>query len=357
MTSNDDGSKPKKRSVLVRLLRIAGIGLVALAVFVALTLAYAYLAPIPVPSSSANPAGTYSEAVARIEQLRASDASDVAYPTQFLGTGSKTATAVVLFHGFTNNPRQWHVLEQEYAKLGYNVYAPRMPEHGAGDILSTDLGRLRLRDLTAYADQSVDIGAGLGDHVEVVGVSGGATLAAWVAQHRDEVASAVLIAPFFKPQSVPRWEMRPLYQLTPYLPPIWLWWHPAEKASRLSPPYAYPRYALAGLSDFLAIADKIAGDAYTRKTPLGQMTIITNGADEGVDNTVGIGEIAPAFKAHTKTWVQFEFPRQLGYKHDVISPEGDNRAKIKALYAMLRPYLGLPPVSTTATPSVQSTVP
>jgi pimeloyl-ACP methyl ester carboxylesterase len=354
MNATNERTGPR---VLVRLLTLVGVLLVTLFVVAALVLAYAYLAPIPVPASSAHPVATYDQALRRVAQLKAADPANIEYPTLFLGTGSKTATAVVLFHGFTNNPRQWRVLAQEYARRGYNVYVPRMPQHGARDIMSGDLERLRLHDLTAFADQSIDIASGLGDHVEVVGISGGATLAAWTAQHRDAVTAVALIAPFFKPHSVPRWEMKPLYQITPYLPPIWLWWHPVEKASRLSPPYSYPRYPVAALAEYLAIADKVASDGSTRTTPLQQVTIITNGADEGVDNRVAVAEITKALKAHAKTWVQFEFPRNLGYKHDLISPEGDNKAKVAAIYATLRPYLGLPPAAASGTPAAQSTVP
>jgi pimeloyl-ACP methyl ester carboxylesterase len=306
-----------------------------------------------VPGSQSNPARTYAEAVSRVDALTQSDPADVGYKSRFYGQGSKTATAVVLFHGFTNNPKQWQRIAEDYAKAGYNVYVPRAPEHGARDVMSGDLAGLRLADLTAYADSSVDIAAGLGDHVQLVGISGGATLAAWAAQHRDEVTAVTVISPFFKPLSVPRWQVKPLYQITPHLPPIWQWWDAAKKASRNAPPYSYPRYTLASIATFMAIADKIGETAYARKTPIRQVTVVTNAADDGVDNAAAIGVLQKALKPHALVWITYEYPRDLGYKHDVISPEGDNKTAIGAIYAKLLPLLGLAPqpsVGATSTP-------
>ena len=43
----------------------------------------------------------------------------------------------------------------------------------------------------------VDIARGLGDHITFLGLSVGGLMAAWVAQYRDDVNKAVIIAPSF----------------------------------------------------------------------------------------------------------------------------------------------------------------
>jgi pimeloyl-ACP methyl ester carboxylesterase len=308
----------------------------------ALALAYAYLAPVPVSTANPNPAKSYAEAVARIKADQATDPQDVGYPSLFFGQGSQTTTAVVLFHGLTNNPYQWRIVAEGYARRGYNVWVPREPQHGAKNRMTDWLAGLTTSKLTDYGDSSIDIAAGLGKNVEVVGLSGGATVAAWAAQNRDEVRSAVLIAPFFKPASIPLIAMKPLYQLTPKLPPIWMWWDDVNKDQRITPPYSYPRYALAALSAYLAMADNVDSGPYTSKTPLDSVTLITNGNDAEIDVGFALAAVKRTLGPHTLKWVFYEFPASLGYKHDIISPEGDNRLKVPAIYRKLYPLLGLP---------------
>ena len=79
---------------------------------------------------------------------------------------------------------------------GYSVVVPRLPGHGHRDRLTKALSDVRPDDLVHTADLAVDIAAGLGDEVTVVGLSGGGTLAAWLATERNDVNRAVLIAPW-----------------------------------------------------------------------------------------------------------------------------------------------------------------
>jgi hypothetical protein len=53
----------------------------------------------------------------------------------------------------------------------------------------------------------------------------------------------------------------------------------------------------------------------------------------------GTGDAAPRSGA---TYQQFEFPRNLGYAHDLIDPNGLNGKSIDAIYGALYPYLGIP---------------
>ena len=48
-----------------------------------------------------------------------------------------------------------------------------MPYHGLQSHQVSELAQLTAQDLRAYADQAVDIAAGLGDEVVPVGLSGG----------------------------------------------------------------------------------------------------------------------------------------------------------------------------------------
>ncbi len=100
------------------LIAAAGIG-VLLFLYLAIFVASLFMPPLqPVAvTSTPNPAATYDEAVARFDQLVANykaqdDLQEVCYP-QLLTHGEKTAVALVLLHGLTACPYQYHELAQE----------------------------------------------------------------------------------------------------------------------------------------------------------------------------------------------------------------------------------------------------
>ena len=61
--------------------------------------------------------------------------------------------------------------------------------------MTEELKLLTADEMRAFADAVVDIAAGLGDAVTVVGLSGGGVLAAWMAQFRVDVETAIVVAP------------------------------------------------------------------------------------------------------------------------------------------------------------------
>lgn len=326
-----------------RAARAIKIGSLLLAAILVVALAYAFLAPGFTPASHPNPARTYSEAVARIEADRAADPSAVKYHSVFMGQGSKTTTSVVLFHGFTNNPRQMQLLADAYSALGYNVYVPRMPRHGMADRMSDDLANANRTELIAWTDRAIDIGAGLGDHVIVSGLSAGATLSAWAARNRSEVSEAVLVAPLVQPTPLPEWATKPIYQLTPALPPIWMWWNPAKKEEQKAPEMAYPRYTMRSLGDFLAIGASLSHGDPRRTGKLGRVVIITNEADLGVRNDIALSVLRRELKPLSAAWIEHSIPGRYGWKHDLIDPLGENVGHSAEIYRVLLPMYGLAP--------------
>ncbi|MEI7814723.1 MAG: alpha/beta fold hydrolase [Coriobacteriia bacterium] len=331
-----------------KMLKVALVVFGSLILVLAVASAGAYLLPNPTPPSQSNPAKSYGDAVARIDAARAADGPEIGYHQIFIGQGSKTATAVVLFHGFTNAPRQMDVLVRAYAARGYNVYVPRLPHHGLSDRMTEDLKNQSVGELAKAVDDAIDIGAGLGDTVVVSGLSAGGTMSAWAAKNRSEVGEAVLIAPLIQPMPVPTLLSRPLYQYTPHIPPLWVWWNPLKKENQKEPAEAYPRYTLASLGDFMAMADSVAHDPPQRQGDLGRMVLVTNAADPAVRNDIATQVLEREFKPITKEWVAFEIPANLKWKHDVIDPKGENRQHITEIYRTLLPLYGLETTTSLA---------
>lgn len=111
-----------------------------------------------------------------------------------------TERVYLCFHGFTAGPYQFKPMADHFFKAGYNVVVPLMPGHGrAGDWgiqnpppLPTDS-----KKYLTFAVQWVDLAQNLGKRVIVGGLSGGGTLAAWLALEKaDAIERALLFAPY-----------------------------------------------------------------------------------------------------------------------------------------------------------------
>src|SRR5438552_4710154 len=109
--------------------------------------------------------------------------------------GARAPRAVVLFHGITNSPRQYHQLAAVLYESGDNVFVPRLPNQALAGGDADTLAGLRSAALRDVADQSLDIAAGLGDTVVALGLSLGGDMAAWVAQFRREADRVVVVSP------------------------------------------------------------------------------------------------------------------------------------------------------------------
>lgn len=331
--------KPRRRKGL----KIAGIiagGLVAVVLLATAILLYR-LSRVTLPSDP-QPAATYEEAVGRIAELKARDGDDIIRPTIFLDQGSRVETAVVLFHGFTNNPEQFERIGRDYYAAGYNVLIPRLPEHGQRDLMTRDLSKITSARLADAMNEAVDIAAGLGENVEVVGLSGGGTLAALAARDREEVSKAVIISPLFGVDFLPNSVVRLAVAWSHVLPDVYMWWDPGLKEKHL-PSDAYPRYSLKSVGAFFEVAFDVTRGNPKRRGELDRVVLITNAADRTIDEAQARRAVSQAIEPLAADYEAFEFPRPAGHAHDLIDSSGLNAENIDAIYGKVYPYLGLPP--------------
>ena len=118
--------------------------IIAIILLIIIILIFLGMKPFKLDSEfSTNPAGTYEEATARIEEIQSEEAElDQLNPvcaTRLLTHSEKVENAIVFLHGFTSCPEQFTQLGQEYFDQGYNVYIPRTPRHGIKDRLGNPL--------------------------------------------------------------------------------------------------------------------------------------------------------------------------------------------------------------------------
>jgi carboxylesterase len=106
-----------------------------------------------------------------------------------------TRSALVL-HGFTGNPQSMRGLALALSDAGFTVEMPLLPGHGT-DI--ADMVPTRWKDWCRAADDAYAALAARSDAVAVVGLSMGATLAVWLAEHHPDVAALSVVNPLVMP--------------------------------------------------------------------------------------------------------------------------------------------------------------
>jgi pimeloyl-ACP methyl ester carboxylesterase len=291
-------------------------------------------------SSHPDPAKTYEDAVERIERWKTEEAEvplqDVTRSVALLH-GKKTDKAVVIFHGFTHSPYQWRLVDKAYYEQGYNVWVPLAPYHGYADRLTDDPSKLTPERLRDYADRAVDIGAGLGDKVEVVGLSTGGVAALWADAERPDVARTISIAPLMGPKWLPPWLIMPLVRFFRALPmDFYNWWTP-EKEKMPGP--AYPRFSFKGVFAFAGLGQWVAAKAQGPPPAKGFTELVANWADKTVNTEYNV-EVARRLGPPGKVLIH-QIPAALGIGHDLVEPDGENKAIVARVYPVLANVLGI----------------
>jgi len=102
----------------------------------------------------------------------------------------------LVLHGFTGDPSSMRGVAEALAAAGFAVELPLLPGHGTSveDMLTTDFTDWAATAEAAYLDL-----AGRTDSLVTVGLSMGATLAAWVAARNPAIAGLVAINGMFEP--------------------------------------------------------------------------------------------------------------------------------------------------------------
>jgi len=265
---------------------------------------------------------THDEAVARVRELQAAEQGlNPVCGYGLLDDGRRTERAIVLIHGFTSCPKMYEPLAAELHRAGANVLIPRLPRHGLADRMAGELSHLSASELTAAVSEALEIAAGLGEKVTVAGLSLGGILAAWLAQFRPGVDRAVVMAPLFSIPVVPEWFSDLLGFVADQVPNFYIWWDWKAKAHPPGPPYAYPRFPSHAYGEMLKLAHEVKSTA-RREPPRspGDIRVVVNLADPAVNN-VATSRVVDAWRRHGASLKAYEFPRELGLGHDIVSPE------------------------------------
>lgn len=109
------------------------------------------------------------------------------------GDSPEARTGVLLCHGFTGSPQSLRPWADHLAAAGLTVTLPRLPGHGT---TWQEMALTRWQDWYAVLDRALDDLHRRCDHVVVMGLSMGGTLAVQLAEeHGARVAGLVLVNP------------------------------------------------------------------------------------------------------------------------------------------------------------------
>jgi esterase/lipase len=241
-----------------------------------------------------------------------------------------TGKVALLFHGFTAAPYQFGSIAQLLYQAGYSVLVPLMPGHGrAGNFSATNPSPLPT-DAKPYKDfaldwfkqaQSIDPTA----KITVGGLSGGASLAAWLAIERaSQCDRGVLYAPYFgnsrfvldliinKSQSYRTWMSEP------------------------NPAYpGYNGFQTQALKVFLTIGEEVLMRSKNESIP--PMFTLSTGCDIAVNNNDHEAFFQNIVKKQPLSWY-YCFDRDLNIPHTMLLKAEGNQWE-SVLNVMTKAYL------------------
>jgi pimeloyl-ACP methyl ester carboxylesterase len=135
-----------------------------------------------------------------------------------LNHGHVTEEVFLLLHGITNTPVQFRLFGKLLYDRGANVVIPRMRFHGYHDRMTTASRYFTSQVMLDETSRAIDHTRTLGRRVTVIGLSVNGISAAWVAQNRSDVDTAMLMAPLLAARGMPNWTIRPSSRLFSLLP-------------------------------------------------------------------------------------------------------------------------------------------
>src|ERR1051325_9551714 len=291
-------------------------------IFLLLSISLLVLRPFAIGKleSRSDPLTSYAEAVLYVRAMQEEDNQDSARDvciTKFLDHGEQTEHVIVLLHGFTTCPEQFHELGRLYFEDGYNVLIPRFPYHGLSDRMTDALINLDAEKLAAFGDRVIDIAHGLGKKVSVMGISASGTLICWLAQNRSDIDFAFAIAPLFGLAFVPPAFTRLFERIALLLPNFYMWWDPRTKAENpFSIYYAYPGYPSRALFEIMRLGMITRAQAEKSAPAAKNVLILVNEAEPAVSNAE-IAKLVRLWKRRGATNVsESYFEKEMKLPHD-----------------------------------------
>lgn len=315
-------------------------GFVAVLAVLLAVVAFLFLKPAgaTLPTAANDPATSFADATARIAAAQAAEAATgqimEGCGTRLYDHGAATADVVVLLHGYTNCSKQYTRLAQELFDMSYTVYVPLVPDHGMLPENRTPLGSLTADEVIAYSDNAVDVAAGLGDRMTVMGLSGGGLVASYIAQYRPEADRVIPIAGFFGLPSVPEFATQALVNALAIVPPFDAREAPPDAAVRGAYPHGASDTSTRGANAYMQVGQTILASAANEAPAAGRIIVVINDNDDQINNGL-VQTLADRWEAKAPDATEvYHFDKSLGLLHDVMTPDREGQ-KVDIVYPVL----------------------
>jgi carboxylesterase len=287
---------------------------------------------------------TYAEGIRIAQTIKDLDGPNVnpLCESRLYTHGHRTERSLILLHGFTNCPQQMDALGTQFFTRGWNVFIPRYPRHGYTDRLTNAIAELRAEHLVAVANRSVEVGTALGERLTVAGLSLGGILTGLMAQRRDDVDRAVLIAPMLGLKPIPGPMLTALSLVASLAPNLYVWWSQKEK-DRVGPPYGYPRFSTHAYAALFECGRMLVREARRGAPKAKSLAVITNAAEPRLDNRFTYALI-DSWRKRNANVETYEFPIADRLPHDLIDPgnAAQNTLRVYPVVTRLISYSTLP---------------
>jgi esterase/lipase len=216
---------------------------------------------------------------------------------------------------------------------GHNVVILRMPHHGLLSHSVSELKALKAEELRDYGDSVIDLANGLGNEITVIGISGGGTVASWIAQHRADVSRVLALSPFFGVPEIPSFLNTFLMNLASRVPNVTL-----EDPTEPQHDWVYRGEATRGVANFMRLGRNAFSAAEDEAPLVKEIYFVTTAVDDTADNdyTVDLATIWAEAGADVSS---FEFDASYDIPHNSVDPAADLEKKA-LVYAQILAMLG-----------------
>ena len=297
--------------------------------------------------SMPEPEEDYQKAIERFGTIEKAESALPLCPeghSRLLTQGHKAERVFVLLHGLTNCPEQFIPLARILYASGASFIVPRARYAGFADRMNAVQGLQSGQDLLDQAAIGLDIASGLGDHISLVGLSGSAVAAAWMAQNRDGIESVVLVSPFFGVHGQPVALIDGISAVLARAPNLYFWWNAKEKEA-IAPSYQYPRFGTRCIADTIELSRDVREHLASHRLRASRVAILTSACDQAA-NSEQTNQLAAQWEKNNSGRVSvYEFPKALGIPHDMIDPNKPY-AKTQITYPKVLELLRVNPTRT-----------
>jgi len=212
--------------------------------------------------------------------------------SQFL-IRSGSEKVCLFFHGFTAIPEQFAIIGKAFYHAGYHVLIPLLPGHGIAGEWNGDNPPPLPEEPQIYREfglRWLEIARSVGKEIVIGGLSGGSTLAAWLAlEYPDKIAKNLIFAPYLSGSNK-------VVDLFVRIFNIYFeWWQDPEVVS-----FGYDGFAMPALRVFLDMGTEILEKAQTQKAA--PMLIVSSESDRAVGNREHEKLFNAAVQLQPKSW-------------------------------------------------------